>query len=46
LPIGSVAKDSPKLCGWIICPEGVHAPQLMELARLQAWTLKPAMLNR
>ena len=41
-----VAEDSPKLWGWVIFPEGFHAPQLMELARLQAWTLKPAVLNR
>ena len=41
-----VAEDSPKLWGWVIFPEGFHAPQLMELARLQAWTLKPAVLQR
>jgi hypothetical protein len=41
-----VAEDSPKLWGWVIFPEGFHAPHLMELARLQAWTLKPAVLNR
>jgi hypothetical protein len=41
-----VAEDSPKLWGWIIFPEGFHAPHLMELARLQAWTLKPAVLRR
>ena len=40
-----VAEDSPKLWGWIIFPEGFHAPRLMELARLQAWTLKPALLQ-
>lgn len=37
-----VAQDSPALWDWIIFPEGFHAPHLMELARLQAWTLKPA----
>jgi Polysaccharide deacetylase len=37
-----VAEDSPNLWGWIIFPEGFHAPRLMELARLQAWTLKVA----
>lgn len=31
--------------GWSIFPEGFSAPQLMELARLQAWTLKPALLH-
>jgi hypothetical protein len=39
-----VAEDSPKLWGWVIFPEGFHAPRIMELARLQAWTLKPALL--
>jgi hypothetical protein len=42
---GYVAEDSPKLWGWIIFPEGFHAPRLMELARLQAWTLKVAVLH-
>jgi hypothetical protein len=37
-----VAQDTPGLWNWIIFPEGFHAPHLMELARLQAWTLKPA----
>jgi hypothetical protein len=41
-----VAEDSPKLWGWIIFPEGFHAPKIMELARLQAWTLKPAILSQ
>jgi len=40
-----VAEDSPALWGWVIFPEGFHAPHLMELARLQAWTLKPAVLQ-
>jgi hypothetical protein len=39
-----VADDSPSLWGWVIFPEGFDAPQLMMLAKLQAWTLKPAML--
>jgi len=39
-----VADDGPNLWGWVIFPEGFHAPRIMELARLQAWTLKPAML--
>ncbi|MCS7023907.1 MAG: hypothetical protein NZV14_03850 [Bryobacteraceae bacterium] len=30
---------------WIIHPEGFAAPELLELARLQAWTLKPAKLK-
>jgi hypothetical protein len=41
-----VADDSPALWGWVIFPEGFHAPHIMELARLQAWTLKPAVLQR
>lgn len=40
-----IAEDSTKLWGWVIFPEGFHAPKLMELARLQAWTLKPALLT-
>jgi hypothetical protein len=38
-----VAGDSPALWSWPIFPEGFHAPRIMELARLQAWTLKPAV---
>ena len=40
-----VADDSPALWNWVIFPEGFHAPRIMELARLQAWTLKPALLS-
>jgi hypothetical protein len=40
-----VAEDSPALWDWPIFPEGFHAPQIMRLARLQAWTLKPAVLS-
>ncbi len=40
-----VAKDSPSIWNWPIFPPGFHAPHLMELARLQAWTLKPAILH-
>ena len=40
-----VGDDSPALWGWVIFPEGFHAPRIMELARLQAWTLKPATLG-
>jgi len=39
-----VADDSPKLWDWVIFPEGFDAPQLMAIAKLQAWTLKPALL--
>jgi len=39
-----VAAETPDLFGgWIIHKEGLRAPKLMELARLQAWTLKPAL---
>jgi hypothetical protein len=37
-----VADDSPDLWDWVIFPHGFHAPRLMSLAKLQAWTLKPA----
>ena len=39
-----VAQDSVKLWDWPIFPAGFHSAHLMELARLQAWTLKPAIL--
>ncbi|HXX21544.1 MAG TPA: polysaccharide deacetylase family protein [Terriglobia bacterium] len=39
-----VADDSPRLWDWVIFPEGFDAPELMALAKLQAWTLKPAVL--
>lgn len=39
-----VAQDTPELFGgWIIHKEGFRAPKVMEMARLQAWTLKPAI---
>jgi hypothetical protein len=37
-----IAQDSEELWGWLF-PKGWHAPALMELAKLQAWTLKPAI---
>ncbi len=40
-----VAEDSPPLWGWVIFPPGFRAPNLMALAKLQAWTLKPATLH-
>lgn len=40
-----IAKDSPAIWEWPIFPKGFHAPHLMELASLQAWTLKPAILR-
>jgi hypothetical protein len=40
-----VADDDPRLWGWIIFPPGFRAPAMMELAKRQAWTLKPALLQ-
>ena len=40
-----VAADSPSLWSWPIFPQGFHSEHLVELARLQAWTLKPAKRN-
>jgi hypothetical protein len=37
-----VAEDSPDLWDWVIFPHGFRGPNLMALAKLQAWTLKPA----
>jgi len=38
-----VASDTPKLFGgWVIHRENFQAAKLLELGRLQAWTLKPA----
>lgn len=39
-----VVDDQPGLWGWVIFPPGFHAPAMMELARRQAWTIKPAVL--
>jgi hypothetical protein len=41
-----VAADDPKLWGWVIFPKGFRAPAMMELAKRQAWTLKPALLDK
>jgi hypothetical protein len=42
-----VSDDDPKkLWGWVIFPPGFRAPALMELAKKQAWTLKPAVLGQ
>jgi len=43
LPARHVAEDTPNLFGgWVIHKEGFRAPKILEVARLQAWTLKPA----
>ncbi len=41
-----ISSDSTKTFSWAIHPEGFSAPNLLELARLQAWTLKPAILKK
>lgn len=39
-----IAQDTPKLFGgWVIHKEDFRAPKVLEVARLQAWTLKPAI---
>jgi hypothetical protein len=44
LPARHIAHDTPELFGgWIIHKEGFRAPKILEIARLQAWTLKPAI---
>jgi hypothetical protein len=40
-----VANDSPAIWKWPIVPPGFRSAHLMELARLQAWTIKPAILE-
>jgi glutathione S-transferase len=40
-----IATDATGVFRWPIHPEGFSAPQLLEMARLQAWTLKPARLK-
>ncbi len=47
LPARHVAKDTPELFGdWVIHPVGFRAPKILEVARLQAWTLKPAIRRK
>lgn len=40
-----VSTDATGAFSWPIHPEGFSAPQLLDMARLQAWTLKPARLK-
>jgi hypothetical protein len=40
-----VADDDPKLWGWVIFPPGFRAPAMMDLAKREAWTIKPAVLD-
>ncbi len=41
-----IADDSPGLWGWVIFPKDFNAPHMMEIAKLQAWTIKPAILRK
>jgi hypothetical protein len=41
---GYFAKDPHKPFDWVIHPEGFDGSRLLELGRLQGWTLKPATL--
>ena len=38
--------DAEKSFNWVIHPPGFAAPELLDLGRLQGWTLKPAVLRR
>ncbi len=40
-----VADDNPGLWKWVIFPPNFHAPNVMALAKREAWTLKPAILH-
>jgi hypothetical protein len=40
-----VSDDVPVLWRWVIFPRGFRAPRMMQLAKQQAWTLKPAILQ-
>lgn len=43
-PEKKIAADTPGLFGgWVIHKEGFRAPKILEVARLQSWTLKPAI---
>ncbi len=47
LPARHIAADTPGLFGgWVIHKEGFRAPKILEVARLQSWTLKPAIPRR
>ena len=40
-----VAEDSPAVWSWPIFPKGFHSEHLLSVARLQTWTLKPAIVR-
>jgi hypothetical protein len=39
------SKDGVKSFGWVIHPEGFDGSKLLEMGRMQGWTLKPARLS-
>jgi len=41
-----VSDDVANLWGWVIFPKGFRAPAMMDLGKRQAWTLKPALINK
>lgn len=43
---GYFAKDPRKPFDWVIHREGFDGTHLLDLGRLQGWTLKPAVLAR
>lgn len=43
LPERHVAKDPAGLFGWVIHKPGFRPVKILEVARLQAWTIKPAL---
>jgi hypothetical protein len=40
-----ISNEPAKSFSWAIHPVGFSAPGLLELGRLQTWTLKPAVLH-
>jgi hypothetical protein len=40
-----VADDDVRLWRWVIFPPGFRAPKVMEIAKRQAWTIKPAVMH-
>lgn len=40
-----IGTDAGKAYNWVIHPKGFAPEELLELGRLQAWTLKPALLR-
>jgi hypothetical protein len=40
-----ISTEPCKHFDWLIHPQGFCAPKILEMARLQAWTLKPAQLR-